>query len=72
MHLNFKPRLVQRKNPSRQSGFMTGSSGISTDIRQRVLSARQNRHKDLQSQLNLVLQQNAVQLNIFQYISQNN
>lgn len=60
-HLNLNRRLMQRKNQNRQSGFMSGTTDINTDIRQRVLSARQNRHKTLQSQLNLVLQQNSVQ-----------
>lgn len=60
--LNLRGRVLQRKSQNRQAGFIAGSisSGLNSDIRQRVASARQHRYKSLQNQLNLALQHNAV------------
>lgn len=59
--LNLKGRMLQRKSQCRQAGFFSGSTnGLNSDIRQRVVSARQHRYKNLQNQLNMVLQHNAV------------
>lgn len=54
--------MLHRKNDARQGGFISAgiNDGLSSDIRQRVLSARQHRSKNLQNQLNMALQQNAV------------
>lgn len=59
---NLRHRMLQRKVQSRQAGFMSAStvSTTNSDVRQRVLSARQHRQKSLQNQLNVALQQNAV------------
>lgn len=53
--------MLQRKSQNRP--IMSGGSFNGSDIRQRVLSARQHRQKSLQNQLNLALQQNSVKLN---------
>lgn len=55
-------RMLHRKTQSRQAGFITNgpTGGLNSDIRQRVLSARQHRYRGLQNQLNMALQQNAV------------
>lgn len=53
--------MLQRKSQCRQAGLFSGSTnGLNSDIRQRVVSARQHRYKNLQNQLNMVLQHNAV------------
>lgn len=54
--------MLQRKTQSRQAAFITNgsASGLNSEIRQRVLSARQHRYRGLQNQLNLLQQQNAV------------
>ncbi|XP_031620331.1 kinetochore protein SLK19 [Contarinia nasturtii] len=65
-NLILRTRMLQRKSQNRPAGMiMSGGSinGLSSDIRQRVLSARQHRHKSLQNQLNLALQQNSELVN---------
>lgn len=54
--------MLQRKSQTRQAGFITNApaSGLNSEIRQRVLSARQHRYRGLQNQLNMAQQQNAV------------
>lgn len=62
--LNLKTRVLPRKSQGRQAGFISGGTVnglLKSEIRQRILSARQHRQKSLQSQLTLALQQNAVQ-----------
>ncbi|XP_055322434.1 uncharacterized protein LOC129578224 isoform X2 [Sitodiplosis mosellana] len=63
--LNSKTRMLQRKTQTRQAGFITNgpASGLNSEIRQRVLSARQHRYRGLQNQLNMALQQNAELIN---------
>lgn len=58
--LNLRRRTLQRKPQNRP--LMSGAiaNGRTSDTRQRILSARQNRQKSIQNQLSVVLQQNAV------------
>lgn len=56
---NSRSRAIQRKIQNRSAGIITGSAG-NTEIRQRVISARLQRLKNLQNQLNEALQANAV------------
>lgn len=60
--LNAGPRMLQRKSQARDASFISSAirASLGSDIRQRVLSARQHRQKSLQNQLNVALQQNAV------------
>lgn len=58
--LNLKRRLLQRKPQNRPLLSGVVSNGRTSDARQRILSARQQRQKSIQNQLNVVLQQNAV------------
>ena len=62
--LNLKSRMLQRKTQPRQAAFIANGSAsvLNSEIRQRVLSARQHRHRGLQNQLNLAQQQNAVHI----------
>lgn len=54
--------MVQRKLQMRQPAFTSVASAkrVSSEIRQRVLSARQHRQKNLQNQLNVAMKINAV------------
>lgn len=55
--VNSRTRLIQRKTQQRTAGLITGSA---SEVRQRVQSARVQRLKHLQNQLNEALQNNAV------------
>lgn len=59
---NFNIKLVQRKLQMRQPPLtsIVSTKRVSSEIRQRVLSARQHRQKNLQNQLNVALKMNAV------------
>lgn len=59
---NFNIKLIQRKFPLRQPTMMSGVTAkrVGSEIRQRVLSARQHRQKNVQNQLNVALKMNAV------------
>lgn len=61
---NLKSRMLQRKTQTRQAALIANGSagGLNSEIRQRVLSARQHRYRGLQNQLNLAQQQNAVHI----------
>lgn len=59
---NFNIKLAQRKLQMRQPAFTSVASAkrVGSEIRQRVLSARQHRQKNLQNQLNVAMKMNAV------------
>lgn len=61
---NFNIKLVQRKLQMRQPPLtsIVSTKRVSSEIRQRVLSARQHRQKNLQNQLNVALKMNAVNI----------
>lgn len=64
---NFNIKLIQRKFPLRQPTMMSGVTAkrVGLEIRQRVLSARQHRQKNVQNQLNVALKMNAVKYSNF-------
>lgn len=57
--INSKTRILHRRS---HSGFISLASPHTSDVRQRVLSARQHRFRALQNKLNEVLQENAVRI----------